>query len=319
MFDEIKKMPKVELHLHLDGSLSIPLACELSGLNLYEVKEKMVAPLKCYNLGDYLTKFEFPISLMQSKYNLKLITRDLLNRLALENVIYLELRFCPLFHTKGALTCDEVVETVLEETLNSKIKVNLILCLMRGNSWKENFKVFKCALKYLNKGVCAIDLAGDEGKYSLEMYSEFFKLAKYYNVPFTIHAGEVKCDEVEKALELNADRLGHGIMAINNLKVLHELKKRNVLLEVCPTSNVQTNIVSDYQNHPIKQLFDENVLISVNTDNSSVSNITLTDEYIKLYENFHFTLDDFYKMNINALNHSFLNDDEKSELLQKFK
>ena len=320
MIDKIRKIPKVELHLHLDGAMSIGVACKLSGLSFSEVFDKMVAPCKCHDLGDYLTKFEFPISLMQTKENLELVTKDLVNRLVSQNVIYAEIRFAPMFHTQKGLSYDEIIMAVLKGlNSNRKIKTNLILCLMRGHNKFDNMKTLDAAYKYLNKGVCAIDLAGDEAKYPFDDYYKYFELAKKRNIPFTIHAGEVNEDEIRKAISLNPTRIGHGITAINDNDLCNLLKAKNILLEVCPTSNVQTNIVVNYYDHPIKKLYEKEILLSINTDNSSISNITLIEEYLKLYDKFDFTFDDLKKMNIDALNHAFLNEEEKNKLLNKLK
>lgn len=320
MINKLRKIPKIELHLHLDGAMSIGLACKLSGLTFGEVFDKMVAPCKCHNLSEYLTKFEFPISLMQTKENLELVAKDLVKRLISQNVIYAEIRFAPMFHTKNGLTYDEIITSILKGLNSSrKIKTNLILCLMRGGSKFDNMKTLDAAYKYLGKGVCAIDLAGDEEKYLLDDYYKYFELAKKRNIPFTIHAGEVKEDEIRKAISLNPKRLGHGITTINDNDLCNLLKVKDILLEICPTSNVQTNIVVNYNDHPIKKLYDNNVMINVNTDNPSISNVTLTEEYLKLYEKFNFTIDDFKKMNVNAINHAFLTDDEKKVLLNKMR
>ena len=133
MINQIKKLKKVELHLHLDGSISLELASTLSGLSINEVKQKMIAKDKCENLSEYLTKFDFPCSLMQTKENLKLIAKDLTDRLVSQNVIYAEIRFAPMFHINKGLTYEEVVESILEGLrLNKNIKTNIILCMMRG-------------------------------------------------------------------------------------------------------------------------------------------------------------------------------------------
>ena len=319
MEEILKQMPKVELHLHLDGSISPKLASKLSGLSEEFVKEKMIAPDKCKNLSEYLTKFDFPISLMQTKENLCLIAKDLVERLAEENVIYAEIRFAPMFHTKMGLTMDEVVEAVLDGLhQNKKMKTNLILCLMRGMREEDNEKTILVAEKYLNKGVCAIDLAGAEDKYPIDAYLNLFSLAKTKNIPFTIHAGENgSSKEVEKAILQGAKRIGHGIHAINDEKVLDLIKEKDILLEICPTSNVQTNAVDLYENHPIKQFYEKNIPLNINTDNDTVSNITLTKEYLKINQYFHFLEKDYQIMNKNAIKHSFLNDLEKEEILQK--
>lgn len=318
MEEQLIKLPKVELHLHLDGAVSLELAHDLTGLTLEELKEKMIAPDKCENLSEYLTKFDFPCSLMQTKENLKMISKDLVDRLAKQNIIYAEIRFAPMFHTNGGLTYEEVVEAVLEGlNSNSKIKTNLILCMMRGLPKNNNLKTIEVAEKYLNKGVCCLDLAGAEDKYPLDEYLELFEIAKTKNIPFIIHAGENgNADEVKKAILIGAKRIGHGIHSIESTEVLNLIKEKNILLEVCPTSNVQTNSVNSYKNHPIEKLYKLGIPISINTDNSTVSNISLTEEYLKIFNHFNFTLDDYKEMNKNAINASFLDLKEKEELLK---
>lgn len=317
MLKKIKKLPKVELHLHLDGSISFEVASKLSGLSKKEVMSKMIAPDKCENLSKYLTKFDFPISLMQTKENIYEITKDLIERLAKESVIYTEIRFAPMFHTKKGLTFDEIIETVLSALKsNNNIKSNLILCMMRGMPKEENLKTIEVAKKYLNKGVCAIDLAGAEDKFPLEEYLDLFKIAKEKDIPFTIHAGEnAPASEVKKAIEIGAKRIGHGIYSIENEEVLNLIKEKDILLEICPTSNVQTNAVKAYNEHPIKKLYEKQIPININTDNNTVSNITISKEYLKLNEVFDFKITDYQKMNEDAIKHAFINEEEKQKLL----
>lgn len=314
--NEINKLPKVELHVHLDGSVSLDTASKLSLLPINELKEKMIAKNKCFNLEEYLTKFSFPISLMQTKENLTLIAKNLVNNLMKQNVIYAEIRFAPMFHTEKGLTLEEVVDSVLEGLKSNSIKTNLILCLMRGMSDEKNLKTIEVAKKYLNKGVCALDLAGDEAKYPTSNYIRYFDIAKKESIPFTIHAGEASdAKEVEVAIKMGAKRIGHGIHSINDENVIKLIKDNNILLEICPTSNIQTNAIDTYKNHPIKILYKKGVEISINTDNTTVSNIDLNNEYLKLINNFNFNFSDFKKINIMAINHAFISQKEKENLI----
>ena len=318
MIEEIRKIPKVELHLHLDGSISLKMASMLSNLSIEEVKPKMIAKEKCASLAEYLTKFTFPISLMQTKENLRLIAEDLVKRLEKENVIYAEVRFAPMFHKTKGLTYEDIITSVLEGLKTSKVKTNLILCMMRGASFEDNNDTINAALKFLGKGVCALDLAGDEKKYPTYLYQELFIEINKYNIPFTIHAGEAgSALEVEKALEFGAKRIGHGIHAINQKDVYNNIIKNNILLEICPTSNIQTNATDMYKNHPIKRMYEDGIPLSINTDNSTVSNISLSEEYIKLYNTFGLNTKDFKKINKMAIEHAFISDEEKKELLEK--
>lgn len=321
MIEEIKKLKKVELHLHLDGSVEIDTIKKITNENIDALKEKMIAKDKCENLSEYLTKFDTPIECMQTKENLKLISKELVNYLEEENVIYAEIRFAPMFHTRGGLSYEEIIDSVLDGlNSNKNVKTNLILCMMRGFPKENNLKTIEVAEKYLNKGVCAVDLAGAEDKYPLKDYMDLFDIIKEKNIPFTVHAGENgSFKEIKLAIDIGTKRIGHGIHAYESNDTINLLKEKNILLEICPTSNVQTNSVDMYENHPIYNFYKENLNICINTDNKTVSNISLTEEYIKLHNEFNFNIDDFKKMNINAIKSSFLSEVEKEQLLNNFR
>lgn len=311
-------MKKVELHLHLDGSVLISSAYELLGKNISieNLRKDMQVNGKCKNLSEYLTKFDLPQSIMQTKENLTKISYDLANSLKDDNVIYAEIRFAPQFHVKENLTYDEVVEAVLEGLNRVDIKTNLILCLMRGKyNYEENLNTIKCAERFLKKGVCAIDLAGDEASYSTKNYEKLFEIARKEKIPYTIHAGEASGkDSIEAAIDMKTTRIGHGIRCIEDDNLVKKLKKENITLEICPISNIQTNAVVDIKHHPIYKLYKNGVRVTVNTDNRTVSNTNLYKEYELLLNNFDFSIDDFVTMNKYAIAASFISDEEKEKL-----
>lgn len=321
MKEEIRKLKKIELHLHLDGSVSTNIISSITKEKIEELEDKMMVKEVCKNLSEYLTKFDKPIECMQTKENLILITKELTKYLESQNIIYAEIRFAPILHTKKGLTYEEIIESVLEGlNSNKNLKTNLILCMMRGFSKEDNLKIIDITYKYLNKGVCGIDLAGAEDKYPLEDYKELFNIIKEKKIPFTIHAGENgSYKEVELAIELGAKRIGHGIHAYESKKLQEKLKEKEILLEICPTSNIQTNSISDYRNHPIHEFHNNNIKVCINTDNKTVSNITLNDEYLKLSETFNFDIETFKQMNINAIEKAFLSEKEKEELIKIIK
>jgi len=316
MENQIKELKKIELHLHLDGSVGIDTISNITNKKIDDLEKRMIASSKCENLSEYLTKFDTPIECMQTKENLILVSKELVDYLESQNVIYAEIRFAPMFHTKQGLSYEEVVESVLEGlNQNKKVKTNLILCMMRGVNKENNLKTIEVASKYLNKGVCALDLAGAEDKYPLSEYVDLFEIAFNKNIPFTIHAGENgKYTEIELALKLGARRIGHGIHAYESEYLQNELREKNILLEICPTSNVQTNSIDEYENHPIYSFYKKGLKVCINTDNKTVSNITLNDEYLKLYNTFNFNMEDFKQMNMNAIEGAFLTIEEKDKL-----
>ena len=309
-------MKKVELHLHLDGSIRPSTISEILNINLEEAKKLSTIETKCASLKEYLTKFDIPLKIMQTKENLERVAFELAQDLQKDDVIYAEIRFAPNKHLKSGLTLDEVVTAILKGLSQVPIKTNLILCMMRGDSYEQNLKVIKLAKKYLNHGVVAIDLAGSEASYPVNLYQELFEIAQKENIPFTIHAGEADGPlSVINAINLGAKRIGHGVRAIESEKALKLIKEKNITLEVCPKSNLDTNMYEKLSNHPIKELYDMGLLVTINTDNRTVSNTNLTKSYQDLQEVFSFTKQDFLKMNENALQSAFLNQDEIEELL----
>ncbi len=318
IYYNLLKMPKVELHLHLDGSINIDLASKLLSDDYNTVKKKLQINGKVNSLSEYLTKFDLPIELMQTKDRLFLFTKRLIEDLIKENVIYAEIRFAPILHTKEGLKQEQVLKSVIEGLKSEHIKTNLILCLMRGFDYESNLETINIAKKYLDNGVCAIDLAGDEAKYQNELYNELFNYANKLEIPYTLHAGEADGPlSIKSAIDIGAIRIGHGVNLYKDANLLKEVIDKQICLEVCPTSNINTNIFSSIKEHPIYEYYKNGVNVTINTDNRTVSNITLTNEYYNLINNFDIKIEDLINMNINAIKSSFAINEIKSNILNR--
>ena len=309
-------MKKVELHLHLDGSVRPTTISELLNISIEEARKLSSVSLKENSLKDYLEKFDIPLKIMQTKENLMRISKELALDLLKDNVIYAEIRFAPNKHLENGLTLDEVITSILKGLKEVPIKTNLILCMMRGDSYAKNVEIIKYAKKYLGKGVVGIDLAGNEAAYPVNNYQELFAIARKENIPFTIHAGEGDgALSIINAINLGAKRIGHGVRAIESTEALNLLKEKDITLEVCPKSNLDTKMYNKLERHPIKKLLDKGVKVTINTDNRTVSNITLEETYKELKETFHFSKEDFINMNKRAIECAFISEKEKQELL----
>ena len=313
----LAKIPKVELHCHLDGSVRPSTIAELTNNNIKDIYNDTVAQDKCLDLNDYLTKFSLPEKIMQTKENLERISYELAEDLIKDGVIYAEIRFAPLKHTHKGLTKEEVIDSVLKGLNKVKnIDINLILCMMRDMSYEENLQIIDLALKYKDKKVVAIDLAGAEKLYPTKNYKKLFDIAREKKIHYTIHAGEADGkDSIKAALDFKAQRLGHGVLITEDNTLIDRIKNENILLEMCPTSNIQTNVIDTYKNHPLEQLYRKNCLVSINTDNRTVSNTTLTKEYEMILKNQSLTIDDIIKMNLNAIKYSFANQETKNKII----
>lgn len=313
---DYRNIPKVELHIHLDGSVRPKTIAELANISLEEAISLSVAPAKCHDLNDYLTRFALSISIMNSKENLERIAYELAQDLKNDNVIYAEIRFAPMQHVSADLSDDDIITSILKGLHKVNIKTNLILCMLRNHIDVVNYQVIDLAKKYLGKGVCAIDLAGDEAIYPTKKFAKLFEYAKIQHVPFTIHAGEAAgVDSINAAINFGAYRIGHGINCILDEKTMNLIKDKNISLEICPTSNIQTNSVTNINKHPIYEFYKKGIKISINTDNRTVSNVTLTSEYELLSKTFGFTVQDFYQINSDALKASFASSETKALLL----
>lgn len=198
--NKIKEIPKVVLHLHLDGSLRPEtvykwLKEQGKDISFEQIKNDLMVDINCRDLNEYLKKFDLPLEVLQTEGNIEQATYELFEDLSKQNVIYAEVRFAPALHTKKGLKYNEIIESSIRGMNKAKEKCkidgNLILCCMRGkDNIEENLRTVAAAKKYLNKGVCALDLAGAEALYPTSEFSNIFKIAKELNIPFTIHAGE---------------------------------------------------------------------------------------------------------------------------------
>ena len=319
---EVKDIKKIVLHLHLDGSLDLDLAKKYAkeeGYNLTdkEIIKDLQVGKTCHNLNDYLEKFALPSSLLQTKERLEETTYTLFKKLSMGNVIYAEIRFAPIKHIEKDLSLDEVISSVIKGMEKAKNEFNIyggiILCCMRDSSKEENLEIVNYAKKYLNKGVVAIDLAGAEGLYETKNFKYIFDLCRKENIPYTIHAGEADGKEsINSALDFKTKRLGHGIRCIEDKDTMERIINDRILLEICPTSNFQTEAIKG--KHPLEYLYNNNILISINTDNDTVSNININDEYSNVLNTTNLTINDLVKCNYNSISYLFTTDDIKNKL-----
>ena len=324
---DYRKYAIVDLHLHLDGSLSAKAIIEVARKeriklpteNEDELNKYLMVPENCQSLNEYLERFALPNLVLQSKFGLETCTLDLLKRLTDDGLRYVEIRMAPQLSTDKGLTQEEVVVTLIktmEKAEDFGICSNLILCMMRGENTKEkNLETIEVAKKFLGHGVVAMDLAGAEGLFPNEMFDEEFKLINKYNIPLTIHAGEASgANSVKSALKYGAVRIGHGIHSLEDEEVLKELEEKNIYLEVCPKSNLDTKTISKYEDLPLKEYTKHNIKVTINTDDMTVSNTTLKHEYDTLVK-LGFNKKDLKEFTKNSIEASFASPSIKYYLL----
>ena len=316
----------IDLHLHLDGSLSVKSVKELAALCGEEIpadEKELLGQLRvsedCKNLTEYLEKFAFPGKLLQTEETIALSVYNLQEELKEQGLIYAEIRFAPQLHTHKGLSQRKVIEAAIKGLNRSDFCANLILCCMRGNGNREqNLETVRLAKDYLGKGVCAIDIAGAEAIFPTKDFGELFELAKELEIPYTIHAGEADGPEsVYKALEFGTKRLGHGVRSLEDDALVEKIVKENITLEVCPTSNLHTCMFPCMEEYPLRKLMEKGVRVTINTDNMTVSNISLAKEYGKLIAAFDLTDEEIKGFARNAVFAAFADEKTKAELLEK--
>ena len=304
----------IDLHLHLDGSLSLNAVKRLAKMQNIAIDsddsalmKKLTVSADCRDLNEYLEKFDFPLSLLQTAEAVSESVYMLLEELKAQGLIYAEIRFAPQLHCRGGLSQDDVVRAAVDGLNRSDFNAKLILCCMRGaDNHSENIETVDTAEKYLEKGVCAIDLAGAEGLYPTSGFEDIFALASKKNIPFTIHAGEADgADSVRVAVKFGARRIGHGVRAAEDDELMRELAEKKITLELCPTSNLNTCVISDISEYPIKRLMDAGVRVTVNTDNMTVSHTTVRREMELVANAFGFDEDVINTLTKNAFDAAF--------------
>ncbi|WP_040516396.1 adenosine deaminase [Gracilimonas tropica] len=318
----IPNLPKIELHLHLDCSLSYEVVKKLRpGTTREEYERDFIAPENCASLEEYLKCAQEPISIMQTKEQLEAVTLDLFEQLKTDNVIYAEIRFAPLQHLNEGLSAEEVVKIVDKATSKgiekTGVEARIILCTLRHFSEEESMETVKLVEHFKGTNVVGFDIAADE-TLPIDNHIKAFEYAREHGIHCTAHGGEARGPESVREImgNFHPSRIGHGVRSIEDLKLLDDLKEKNIHLEVCPSSNVQTGIYDSVAQHRINEIYENGNSLSVNTDGRAISNVSLNEEYQKLNRHFDWQKEHFRQVNKFAIEAAFC-DEKTKDLLRK--
>ena len=323
------RLAKVELHCHLDGSLSletIKKLIEMAGISYptedEALKKLVTAPPETKSLTDYLKTFDIIRPLLQTKEALKLAAYDVAKQAALENVIYLELRYAPELSMDQGLTAFDTLEAVLDglEQAHEEfgIEAKALVCGLKQSDPEVARTIFPQLVELANRGLAGFDFAGNEIDYPTETLAPLLKEVQALGLPLTFHAGECGCPRnITDGLSLGISRFGHATALARDEKAIEQFVSAGATIEMCLTSNLQTKAAATLDEFPYPQLYKAGAKITINTDNRTVSDTNLTKEYM-LY-NLHYGTDirDFYRFNKNALSASFTDNHQKQRLLHK--
>jgi adenosine deaminase len=334
LYETIRKMPKIELHRHLEGSLRLATLIDIAReydieLPGYEVEAVrpfvQMMPTEAHTMPNFMAKFQFLRQFFLSEEVIRRMTREVVIDAAEDNVKYMELRFTPKAlcnivkcspHDAVAWVCETVEETVS----GYDIQVNLIVSMNRHESLEIGEEAMKAALAHRHMGVVGLDLAGIESGYSAVLFRDLFQRARTLGLGVTLHAGEWEgAQSVWDAVgNVGVDRIGHGIRVLEDPGIVSILVEKGIILEVCPSSNVDTGAVPDLTSHPLPHLSASGLKVTINTDDPLVFGITLTDELFRATQHMSMSLDDIKEHTIAAAEAAFLPDGKRAELVKQF-
>jgi len=327
-------LPKVELHRHLEGSLRLETMLDISREHGITVPKSImrlsdlvqIQDEEPFTFANFLEKFKTLRLFYRSPEVIERVTREAVEDAARDNIRYMELRFTPVALSRAErFPLQDVMDWVCESANSAAekfgITVKLIASVNRHESPELAEQVAWIASNYQNKGIVALDIAGNEAEFSGEPFAPIFREAKESGLKITVHAGEwAGAENVREAIEvLGADRIGHGVRVMEDEAVVAMTKELGTCFEVCVTSNHQSGVTPTLKEHPLRKMIDAGLNTTVNTDDPSISRISLTSEFQMLHDQLGISLDMLKKQTMNAVNAAFVSDEERKDLVYQFK
>lgn len=319
----IQDVPKIELHCHLDGSVSRDLIKQLAFEQQIVLNEdNLIVSESCESLNEYLQCFDEILKVLQTKDSLKRAVIDVTQQADRDNVKYIEIRFAPFFHMDKGLNLTEIFEAI-EEGVDSAIaltdvKVNILVCAMRQQEAEINATLFDYLQQRDSQFVCGIDFAGPEAPFPPTKIESQIQYGVDKGFNLTLHAGECGCvQNVVESIRMGAKRIGHGVAINQDEAVLQEVKKQNILLEICPKSNIQTKAIQDFSELNMTYLLEQDIPFLINTDNRTVTQTSLNAEYELLVEHDLINIQQIKMINQKAVEYTFISDEEQQVLKNK--
>jgi adenosine deaminase len=328
----LRRLPKAELHCHLDGSVRPSTLIELGREHHVRMPADDEDALREYmvvrdarDLEEYLTRFDVTLSVMQTADALERIAYELAEDAAAEGVRYIEMRYCPVLNSRHDLSLGETVEAPLRGIERAQrdhgIVSRLIICALRNLPPGISLELARLAVAYQGRGVAGFDLAGGERGHPASAHADAFAHAREHGLACTCHAGEgAGAHSVREAVySCGAQRLGHATRLIEDASLTEYVNEQRIALEICLTSNVQTRATDSYETHPFRRYFDAGMNVVLNTDNRLMSGTTLTDEYLHAAERLDFSFDELCKVAMNGFESAFVTEAERAQLIARAK
>ena len=324
----LRRLPKAELHCHLDGSVRPSTLLELAREYGVALPARDADALADYmrvddarHLEDYLERFDITLAVMQRAEALERIAYELAADAWAEGVRYLEVRYAPVLNTRAGLSMGQVVEATLQGLARAELELGVvarvIVCAIRNMAPELSMEAAELAVGFRNRGVVGFDLAGGELGHPAALHAPAFRFAREHDLNCTCHAGEGDgSGSVRQAIHVcGAHRIGHGTRLIEDASLTQYVNDHRIPIEICLTSNVQTRAVGGFARHPLRRYYDMGLAVSLNTDNRLMSGVTLTDEYVAAAEHLHFTFDELADLALRGFEGAFLPRQERDRLM----
>jgi adenosine deaminase len=329
--DIIRRLPKAELHCHLDGSVRPRTVLELARdqgvrlptTDLAKLTRLLEAGKRTRNLADYLKIFDLTLAVMQEKDALYRVAHELVEDCAAENVRHLEVRYSPILHRKKRLRFEDIVDPVIAGLRDAGAKHDLstgvIICGIRSMAPKVSMALAQLAVAYKGRGVLAFDLAGQERDYPAKAHRGAFQLILKHNINSTVHGGEAfGAESIGQALHYcGAHRIGHGTRLREAPDLLRYVRDHRVPLEMCLSSNIQTRAVRSIREHPCGEYFRQGLRVTLNTDNRLMSATTLSEEIALAARAFRFSPYEVKRIILNGFKSAFMPYPQKARMLRE--
>jgi adenosine deaminase len=328
--DLIRRLPKAELHVHLDGSLRPGTMIELARDARVPLPAYEPEPLRRFmlvddaaNLEDYLHRFDFTIPLLQTPDAIERVAYEMVEDAARDNVRYLEVRYCPHLSQKRGMTLDAVMEAELRGLARGErdfgVVARVINCSLRHYDPAISRELAECSVAFRDRGVVGFDLAGAEAGRPAGHHRTAFDIASRGYLGITVHAGEAAgAESIDDAIHLcHANRIGHGTRLFESPRLQHYVRDRQILIETNITSNVQTRAVTRAAEHPVRTYFDAGLNVTLCTDGWLMAGVSLSDEYWLAHTELGFTRQEIDRMILNAFAGAFLPWPERQGLLDR--
>ena len=323
----ILNMPKVELHLHLEGAFTYEMLFNLIKKyggdpfvkNINDLEQRFVFKYFPHFIETWFWKNKF----FREPEDFEDSTYFTLKNLHQQNVIYVEAFYSPWDFLPNGLSVADITESTLAAVIRAEkdfgIRCQLIADISREHGWETAIDRLNDVALFRDRGVIGIGLGGSEQKYPPEPFEDVYKAAREQGFHVVAHAGEAAGPEsIWAAMQkLNIERIGHGVRAVEDATLVETLKRTQIPLEICVTSNLKTGVYKSIETHPIKYFFDNGLFVTINSDDPAMFGATITDEFLLLYEKLNFSLEAIKMLTINAVRASFLQESEKEMILNK--